>query len=110
MNFDQIYNLVTLLLVSVLKFTLFFVLLIKTHTWTWLGRGLLIMFLLFGVAYSLPFLRLVGWEVPYWLTQGLRLVALIDSLVILVALLRYDWEDAPSGIQWGRLLGIKRDE
>lgn len=101
-------NLVTLLSVVILKFSLAGVLLWRTHTWTWLGRGLLLMFLIFGIVYSLPFLRLVGLAVPYWATLAIRIVAIVDCALILGALINHDWEEPASGIQWAKLLGLKK--
>jgi hypothetical protein len=104
--FDLIYNLVTLGMMVILKFTLAIVLLLRTTTWTMLGRGLLVMFFLFGVAYALPFLRLSGLSIPDWVTQVLRAIAIIDGLVILIALYRYDWPATPTRVQWGDLLHL----
>lgn len=104
---EQLYNLVTLFLVAALNLTLFGVLLRRTYEWTWLGRGLLVFFLVFGIAFTLPFLRLTGWEIPLWTNQALRLVVIVDSIVILVSLLRYPFPPAPDGIQWTKLLGLE---
>jgi hypothetical protein len=104
--FDAIYNLVTIGLIVILKFTLAIVLLLRTTAWTMLGRGLLVMFFLFGVAYALPFLRLAGLDIPDWVTQILRAIVIVDCLVILVALYRYDWPDIPVRVQWGELLHL----
>jgi hypothetical protein len=102
--FDMIYNLITLGLLVILKFTLAIVLLVRTTHWTMLGRGLLVMFFLFGFVYALPFLRLAGFAIPEWVTQALRAIVITDCLVILVALYRYDWPETPARVQWGDLL------
>ena len=103
------FNLITVFLVVILKYTLAGVLLVMTRRWTWLGRGLLLMFLLMGTAFGVPLLlRFLGTTTPAWFYDGLRVLFIIDSIAILAGLARYDWPERPDQIQWESLLGLRR--
>lgn len=111
-----IIDLVTIAGISLMKFRLAWVLLRRTWHWSLLGRGLLLMFLCFGVLYAIgvpgaliDILRGDIDDVADWWRFPFR-IALITSLaVIMHALNTYVWPEPPAGIQWTRLLGMERE-
>jgi hypothetical protein len=105
-NWDRVYNIVTLFVLSASKLYLSFVILRGTWHWTHVGRALMMMFLVLGIAYGVAVANAICMCLPD-LGRGFRLVIIATVLYLAWALRTYDWPDHPAHIKWKSMLGLK---
>lgn len=110
MEFKGLIDLLTLLVAIILKLVVVGVMLVKTSRWTWLGRGFLLLFAVLALAFVNSLIwKVVGVEQPDVTYFGIRGLFILNCLVILESLRRYEWPDGADGIQWRNLLGLTDD-